>query len=337
MKTIYKLLVVALLGTGFTSCNDEWTDEQYKQQISIKSDPGSLGVTDVHIRYTKNAKYTYNLPVIVSGSTDNSSDKLVSFSLRTDTLDILNFQKFGNRPKLYFQQLPKRYYSFPDNINIPMGVNQALLPIEFTLDDIDDAKKWALPIKVDEAPNGGYEVNNRKHYRTAILRPILFNEFSGKYSGTQLLGVMEGESNVKFNSTEMRAYVVTDSIVFFYAGQRTEDYEDRDLYKVFFQFTSEKVDEKKEEYKMKIWVENDKLKFQSKSTPTYKVSSEMDATKTYLKHVYITISNIEFDFVDYTSVPSSELKYNMKGSLSVSRDLDTRIPDEDQTTDSKWW
>ena len=25
MKTICKLLVVALLGTGFASCNDEWT------------------------------------------------------------------------------------------------------------------------------------------------------------------------------------------------------------------------------------------------------------------------------------------------------------------------
>lgn len=255
MKTICKLLVVALLGTGFASCNDEWTDEQYKQQISLKSNPGNLGTTDVHVRYTKDAKYTYNLPVIVSGSTDNSSDRLVSFSLRTDTLDILNFQKFGNRPELYFQQLPERYYSFPENVNIPAGQNQTLLPIEFKLNDIDDSKKWALPIKVNEDPTGDYEVNNRKHYSTAILRPILFNEFSGRYSGTQLLGVMEGEDNIKFNSTEMRAYVVTDSIVFFYAGQRTEDYEDRNLYKVFFQFTGEKVDEKKEDYKIRIWVE----------------------------------------------------------------------------------
>ena len=53
MKTICKLLVVALLGTGFASCNDEWTDEQYKQQISLKSNPGNLGTTDVHaVSYT---------------------------------------------------------------------------------------------------------------------------------------------------------------------------------------------------------------------------------------------------------------------------------------------
>lgn len=88
---------------------------------------------------------------------------------------------------------------------------------------------------------------------------------------------------------------------------------------------------------MKIWAENEKLKFNSNSTPTYKVSSEMDATKTYLKHTYIVISDIDFDFVDYTSVPNYEIKYNMKGGLSVSRDLDTRKPDEDQGSDSKWW
>ena len=33
----------------------------------------------------------------------------------------------------------------------------------------------------------------------------------------------------------------------------------------------------------------------------------------------------------------NEIEYNMKGGLSVSRDVDTRKPDEDQGSDSKWW
>lgn len=338
MRTIYKLLLVVLIGGGtLSSCNDEWTDEQFKQLISFKTQPGGWGVTDVHVRYANSAKYTYNLPVLVSGSTDNTDDRLVSFSLRDDTLDILNFEKFGNRPELYFRELPQKYYSFPKELTIPAGQSHALLPIEFSLDGLDDSQKWALPLKVCEDANGTYAVNPRKYYRTAVLRPILFNEFSGRFSGSSLLGTMAGESDIKFSSTEIKLNVVTDSIVFFYAGQRTEDYEDRINYKVFLQFTGDKVDSKKDLYKMKIWAENEKLSSFFILPLLIKCHRRWTHTKIYLKHTYIVISDIDFDFVDYTSVPNYEIEYNMKGGLSVSRDLDTRKPDEDQGSDSKWW
>lgn len=48
-----------------------------------------------------------------------------------------------------------------------------------------------------------------------------------------------------------------------------------------------------------------------------------------MKHIYI-ILHIRYTYEDYTTAPGVRLKYTVSGSLSMQRDLNTLIPDEDQ-------
>ena len=59
------------------------------------------------------------------------------------------------------------------------------------------------------------------------------------------------------------------------------------------------------------------------------MTEEFDVQKPYLKRVYIDI-HLAYEFVDYTTLPGSEMKYTVNGSLSMERELNTLIPDEDQ-------
>lgn len=321
------LYAIALLATVvFSSCNDEWKDEQYEQMISFKSSPTSQGVTWQYLRYNNEGSVTYNIPIIISGSTANSADRVVNFALDTDTLSTLNVEKFGTREELYFKQLPEQYYSFPKTITIPKGQSQALLPVTFNLNGIDMADKWVLPIKV--ADGEGYKVNYRKYYSRIILYPMPFNEFTGNYSGTQLTGYVNGDKSTVLNSTSHRCYAVNDSTVFFYAGNRSDDYIDRKYYKMYYRFTNEQVD--KSHYKVEIYTDCEEMNLKVMGQALYSVQKEMDYNKPYLEHTYITISDIEYEFEDFTTSPGFPLLYHYSGSMSMQRDRNTLIPDEDQ-------
>ena len=41
-------------------------------------------------------------------------------------------------------------------------------------------------------------------------------------------------------------------------------------------------------------------------------------------------TNIEYTFVDYTSVEGREIPYHVKGTMTLERKINTQIPDEDQ-------
>ena len=64
MKKLYIYTLILALASLAGACNDEWTDELYKQMVSFKAPVGSEGVSDVYLRYTKNGEVEYNLPVI---------------------------------------------------------------------------------------------------------------------------------------------------------------------------------------------------------------------------------------------------------------------------------
>ena len=57
---------------------------------------------------------------------------------------------------------------------------------------------------------------------------------------------------------------------------------------------------------------------------------KMDEVRPYLLHRYLTINNIDYQFTDYTMVPSKSIIYKVSGSLILERRLNTQIPDEDQ-------
>ena len=73
MKKVYYLLMIVML-IACASCNNEWESEQYVQMVSFKAPVNAQGVTPVYIRYKPNGKVTYQLPLIVSGSTMNAKE-----------------------------------------------------------------------------------------------------------------------------------------------------------------------------------------------------------------------------------------------------------------------
>ena len=108
MKNIYiylSLLAVIVLGTA---CNNEWEDEQYEQYVSFKAPiaSGGDGVTTIYVRYKDNGKVTYQLPVIISGSTVNGQDRDIHIAVDKDTLKTLNIERFSlYRPELWYTEM----------------------------------------------------------------------------------------------------------------------------------------------------------------------------------------------------------------------------------------
>ena len=335
MRNIYILFFAFALAVGCMSCNDEWEDEQFVQNISFKAEPNANGVTFAHLRYNLDGTVRYELPIIVSGSTMNSQNRTVHIALDPDTLKTLNREQYGGREPLYFKQLDPEYYSFPETVEIPAGQNMAILPIDIKLGGennthpLDQSDKWVLPLTIVDDPLYDYQANPRKHYRKALLRINPFNDYSGEYAATQY-AIYLNDSEESFKVSSQRSYVVDDKTIFIYAGLRDIDYLDRKDYKLFIKFTDDIIDIQRK--KLEIWSDN---KDQNKLAPIpgdqsyYTIDEEWDAKKPYLKHIYITLY-LAYTFEDYSTVPNTRLRYKVQGTLSMQRDLNTLIPDEDQ-------
>lgn len=99
MKKIYTLAALAAMTMLGTSCNSEWEDEQYEHYISFSSQLDSKGVTNIYVPYSRHdaegnyaeggeGRSNYQLPILVSGSTDNPSNVTVHVAHDADTLNI---------------------------------------------------------------------------------------------------------------------------------------------------------------------------------------------------------------------------------------------------------
>ena len=221
MKGIYTLLFSLIVLVMFSACNDEWKEEQFEHYISFKAPINSNGVTRINLSYSETGKTTYRLPILVSGSTKNDRDITVKIGIDADTLRTLNIARFSSREDLWYREMPSKHYSFPETVQIKAGENVGYLDIEFDLTGLDLVDKWVLPLTIEDAPNGEYKPNYRKHYRKALLRVMPFNDYSGTYGGTNLQGKLvdagagENEPLVK---SEIVTYAIDDETIFFYAG-----------------------------------------------------------------------------------------------------------------------
>lgn len=327
MKNIYYLFLAMISAICCVSCNNEWEDEQYEQTVSFKANPNALGVTPIYVRYKPEGKVTYKLPVIVSGSTMSKQNQTIHFGLDSDTLAIVNQEAYGHREELFFRQLETRYYNMSETVEVPAGECNVMLPIEFTLGDLDQSDKWVLPLQVMNDPSYSYQANPHKHYRRAMLQVNPFNDYSGSYSGTLYKIFLDTDKDNPLNVSTVKTYVVDDNTVFFYAGLRDIDYLDRKQYKIFVNFTDEKIDIQKK--KLEVYTNNDEINLQVQGTPYYTIEEEMDATKVYMKHIYVTLY-LDYTFEDYTTIPGNRMKYTVSGSLAMQRNINTLIPDEDQ-------
>lgn len=329
--SIYLASLLAIT-TLATSCNDEWSEEQYEHYVSFKAPLDDNGVTAVYVPFTRHNedgtnKYgegesSYQLPVIVSGSTTNSRDVTVYVAHDTDTLGILNYERFQMRDDLYYKDMTD-YAEYPESATIKSGSDVGLLDIRFHFNGIDMVDKWVLPIKIVKS-DVGYAPHPRKHYAKAMLRIYPFNDYSGDYSATTLMLANSLAPNEAIGMKTSRAYVVDENTVFFYMGNIDETRSDRNLFKVYCQFSGD------EQGTVRMWSDNPKTNFQYDGKAAYRIYETMDGTKPYMKHRYVIINSINYTFDDYSLAQPYTFSYTVSGTLTLERKINTQIPDEDQ-------
>lgn len=323
MKNIfYNSLVAFVALCFFSSCNKEWEDEQFYNYVSFKA-PLNLaeGSTNIYIRYNPGGKVTYKLPIIVSGSNTHTDDINVHVGLDLDTLASINKDHYNVREDLYYRVLRDDQYEFEETTLIPGGQDVALLDLNFMLGEIDLKDKWVLPLQIKKDPSYGYTANPRKNYSKAILRIIPFNDYSGVYTSGNVNVYVEGSKNDPMTTNTRTSHVVDDNTIFFYAGLQDEDLLERSSYKIFATFN--------EDGTLSMSAEDPKIDFKVIGNPTYEVTERFDDTLPYLLHKYV-IMKFEYSFVDYTSVPGDQIAYRATGSMTMERNINTEIPDEDQ-------
>lgn len=332
MKTIYHYLIALAAVLIYSSCNNEWEKELYKNAISFAQN----GIQDVHIRYKVGGKVTYQLPVVVSGSRENEKDYLVKVAIDRDTLNTMNFERFRYRDDLYYKYLDEQFWSAPKEVVIPAGKNTATLDIDFTLSEINMSQHWILPLTIVDDPS--YEANHRKHYRKAMLNIIPFNDYSGKYSATtgliynKALGGIEKDKNPQ-NMASRTLYVVDENSVFFYAGLTEEELQIRELYKINTTFTmNDYTDEdgSKSGFVVLSAPNADKIGFKQISG-TVNIRTEKDAVILDLEHTYIQLT-LQYEYTHLIPNSSAKIDYIFKGTMTMERKRYKNIPDENQAT-----
>ena len=334
--------VCCVISTALTSCNDEWKDEQYEKYISFKAPLNDNGVTAVYVPYSRHnddgtlmygeeGKSSYDLPIIVAGTTRNGSDLNIVVG-HSDTLTALNYERFGSTTyrsdivDLYYKDM-SAYASYPETVQIKSGEDIGLLKVNFNFKNIDMVEKWVLPIEIK--PADGYEPHPRKNYAKAMLRVYPYNDFSGNYSATTLTVTNAADPNNVTGMETARGYVVDENSVFFYMGTIDETRVDRGKYKVKFQFIPTSADGNQGN----VICTSDNAannNFIQRGTAQYRVYEQADEVQPYLIHHYVIISGIDYDYTDYTSVENYSMAYTVKGILTLERQLNTQIPNEDQ-------
>lgn len=323
MKYLYLTLFSFLL--VFSSCSKEWTDEQFEQYVSIKAPINSNSVSKLRLKYKDGGKNTYKLPLIVSGSNVNNKDITAYVGLDVDTMNIFNQEHFYDRTSLYFKLLDEKHYKISNPVvNIPAGENQGFMDIEFDFNNIDLVDKLMLPLKVLDDPTYNYVSNPIKNYNNGLLWISPFNDYSGTYGATNVTMKINGEG-APLVVTNREAYVVSENEVFFYAGAIEESRADRGMFRIKMRFVPSSDKLKGAVY---FTAYDDRIKFNSAQYGTYEIMELMDPQKPSLMRRTVTVS-VDYSFVDPNSTPGQEIKYTVEGTMSMQRNINTLIPDEE--------
>ena len=336
------LLAASMIAPALTSCNDDWEEEQYAHYISFKAPLATagdnVGVTTVYVPYTRSnedgsplygaeGESHYDLPVLVSGSTDNPSNLTVNIA-HSDTLPTLNYERFSTRKNLWYNDMWD-YADVPETIGIKAGENKSLLRLRFHFNGIDLSERYLLPLTV--APGEGYERNPRKNYATAMLRVLPYTTYSGEYQAGNLKfyivsgGVTDNEPG---GMTTVEAYVVNSNTVFFYAGNFNENSQLRRNFKIYATFTPTSSDGKRGD--VTLTCNNPAMKFTANKVAKFTILEQDDEVQSYIMRRTVIINDMDYNFTDYMSAIGSEIEYNVNGTIAMERRLNTQMPEEDQ-------
>lgn len=341
-KNLAIMACFALAGSVFTSCNSDWTEEQYHQFVSFKApldtEGSSVGVTTVYVPYTRvndsgeplygsHGISHYMLPLIVSGSTDNAQD-ITAHVAHSDTLEILNLERFSiNRPEIWYKDMSE-YASYPSTLFIPKGHNTELLPITLDFRNIDLSDRYVLPLTVVDAPQDNCIRNPRKNYATAMLRILPYNDFSGVFQATNVKFNIASATDEPGALTTVQTYVVDESTVFFYAGTFDESSQLRKNFKVFAHFIPNQ--DGGNTGTVEFYAENPEMNFVSNQNGTYVIVEQEDEVQSYITRRTLIVSDIDYTFDDYLTARGSTITYNISGNMTMERKLNTQMPEEDQ-------
>ncbi len=332
MKKLFLFAIIAITGFAFTACNDEWKDELYTQMVSFKAPRGSNGVYNIYIRYKADGTGQYKLPVIVSGSTNSSSDIDVKIGVDNDTLAILNKARFASgREDLWFKQLPQNFYSFPSpTCHVKAGTSTENYVIDFNLAQLDLNEKWVLPLTIEQDPS--YIRNMRKGWYKALLNVNLFNDYSGRYSATGMNIYIDGSTNNPAVEDARNARVVDDRSIFFYAGTVWEEDENRAKYKVIATFgegTKDAEGNLTGTVTLRAGDPSNAVNIETSGTCTYTYRVSKHPTKPYLERRILTMY-LDYKYSDITSDPANPIRFHCSGNMTMERLYNTLVPDEEQ-------
>lgn len=314
------LAAAALLGAA---CNDNFVEEVWRHDVGLKATINSQGVTNVYLRYAKDGEVTYNLPVIVGGSTENTEDLDVKIAVDPDTLPALNEARWKLRTDLYFQELKEQHYEFLSPVcHIPAGQSTGTFDIKFKFSGLDLVDKWVLPLTIVDDPS--YKPNPRKNYRKALLRVLPFNDYSGTYSATSMNVYLSDNTNPMVTDARTM-FVVSENQCFFYAGVISEELIDREKYKVVLTFNEDGT------LSVNAADPNNEMELEVTSTPTWSSRVRQDDVSSYIDHHYITV-NLAYSYKDVTTYKNQNYKipYRAEGTMTMERKINTLIPDQDQ-------
>lgn len=345
-KKVFTLCAASILALSMaTSCNDEWEDEQYEQYVGFKApldtEGNSVGVTTVYVPYTRldadgNLKYgeyglsSYELPIIISGSTNNSRNLTVHVEHDTDTLGILNYERFSTRSDLYYNDMID-YADFAESLFIPEGQNIGLFHIDFDFRGIDLAERYVLPLTIVEKPEYGYLRNPRKNYAKAMLRVLPYTDYSGSYQATNMkFYIMSGgvTDNEPGAMTTVQTYVVDENTVFFYAGTFDENSQLRRDYKVYAHF--QPYEGSPNRGTVTLTCNTPEMNFVQNKTATYTILEQADEVQSYIVRRTVVLNDVDYTFDDFSTAKGSVITYNVTGTMTMERKLNTQMPEEDQ-------
>ncbi|WP_270439395.1 DUF4973 domain-containing protein [Bacteroides bouchesdurhonensis] len=332
MRKLYILGMMLGVCAMFSACNDEWKDELYKQTISFKAPVGDNGLSEIYVRYQPDGTGTFQLPVIVSGSQTNDRNIDVKIRVDEDTLQTLNEARFPvGRQDLWYVPLEEKHYSFDSNVcHIPAGESIQLYPINFNFDGLELDDKYVLPLTIEEDPS--YMSNKYKGRYKALLGINLFNDYSGTYNTTLMNIYIQGTSSDPAKVDTRVARVVDENTIFFYAGSTWVEDENRSRYKVFAEFEEGTKDEEGTiKGKVRLYGDDHEpdINIQPLGECTYEKRVVQHETIKYMER-HLTTLQLSYKYTDVTSNPAYPMTYEVKGSMTMERQINPLIPDEDQ-------
>ena len=203
-------------------------------------------------------------------------------------------------------------------------------PIHFNFNGLELDEKYVLPLTIEEDPS--YVQNKYKGRYKALLGVNLFNDYSGTYNTTLMNIYIEGTTTDPAKVDTRLARVVDENTIFFYAGSTWVEDENRSRYKVFVEF-EEGTEDEEGTIKGKLRLYGDEgepgINIRPLGECKYEKRIIQHETIKYMER-HLTTLELSYKYTDVTSNPDYPITYEVKGSMTMERQINPLIPDEDQ-------